>query len=431
VAEIWEDEPYYFDLDPSIEGVTWSLPIAPDWLIIDPVTGELSGTPLNGDVGTSNVWAMIEDGTGNSDILSFEITVKNQPPAITTDDPRDWATEDHLYNFTFHCDDDGQGDITWALLEGPDWLSMNATTGFLSGMPENEDVGKHLIRVSVDDGNGGVGEFSFLMTVWDENDPPHHHFGHLPNGTVGEYYWYMLVANDHDLTVDYLIYSMTTNASWLSIDDMTGIIYGTPDEPGEYWVNATVTDGGGLYTWKNLSLMVLPGEEPPVPFDETTDSDGDGMPDAWEVYYGLDKDNASDAMIDSEGDGILNIDEYKNGSSPIRFDPKPLFDSDGDGMKDLWEDQYYLNKFDSNDALVDTDGDGFLNLWEYQNLTNPLDPLSHPTIPPDDDDDDEKDLELTYIIAACVIFLGLVIFGIFFLAASSKKKGKYEPGWEE
>lgn len=46
------------------------------------------------------------------------------------------------------------------------------------------------------------------------------------------------------------------------------------------------------------------------------DSDGDGMPDGWEVSNGLNPDDSSDNANDPDGDFILNIEEYQNGSDP-------------------------------------------------------------------------------------------------------------------
>ena len=46
------------------------------------------------------------------------------------------------------------------------------------------------------------------------------------------------------------------------------------------------------------------------------DSDKDGMPDAWEVKYGLNPNDASDAKADKNNDGYTNIEDYINGTNP-------------------------------------------------------------------------------------------------------------------
>jgi hypothetical protein len=48
------------------------------------------------------------------------------------------------------------------------------------------------------------------------------------------------------------------------------------------------------------------------------DSDGDGMPDAWEKKYGLNPNDPSDANGDINGDGYTNIEKYINGIDPTK-----------------------------------------------------------------------------------------------------------------
>lgn len=78
----------------------------------------------------------------------------------------------------------------------------------------------------------------------------------------------------------------------------------------------------------------------------TTDTDGDGMPDAWETNWGFNINELADALLDADNDGLNNIDEYLNGTNP---------------------------------RLNDTDGDGFFDGIEVSQGFDPNDPNSHPT----------------------------------------------------
>ena len=51
--------------------------------------------------------------------------------------------------------------------------------------------------------------------------------------------------------------------------------------------------------------------------DPNGDLDGDGMPNGWEIRYGLDPRDPSDADLDSDGDGLTNLREYRLGRSPL------------------------------------------------------------------------------------------------------------------
>lgn len=72
-----------------------------------------------------------------------------------------------------------------------------------------------------------------------------------------------------------------------------------PDEEyGRYFVSYS------SWSQHDIQVGVLPGP---------ADSDDDGMPDDYEMANGLDKD-LNDALIDSDGDGAVNIDEFRAGT---------------------------------------------------------------------------------------------------------------------
>ncbi|TQV72889.1 S8 family serine peptidase [Aliikangiella marina] len=98
------------------------------------------------------------------------------------------------------------------------------------------------------------------------------------------------------------------------------------------------------------------------------DSDGDGMTDAWEIANGLNAQDASDAVLDDDNDGLSNLEEFNAQTDPANAD------SDGDGMPDGWEVDRDLNPNDASDATEDRDGDGVSNLDEYLNASDTIAP---------------------------------------------------------
>lgn len=75
------------------------------------------------------------------------------------------------------------------------------------------------------------------------------------------------------------------------------------------------------------------------------DSDGDGMPDAWETANGLNPYDPDDGPADLDGDGLVNAQEYAAGTDPGRAD------TDGDGVTDKAEIDRGQNPLDPADNI--------------------------------------------------------------------------------
>jgi hypothetical protein len=134
---------------------------------------------------------------------------------------------------------------------------------------------------------------------------------------------------------------------------------------------ATV-DAGGLVTARASGVALLSAVNEGalgmlrIQVVTSGDSDGDGLPDDWELAHGLDPNNPVDALADPDTDSLSTIAEYGLGADPFKAD------TDGDGLLDGDE----LNVRGTNPLLFDTDGDRVSDGLEVLAGSNPLNRVS-------------------------------------------------------
>lgn len=176
-----EDIVYSVDLktlfnDVDNDPLTFTFENRPSWLTL---TGSvLSGTPLNGNVGTSSFIITANDGSGGTVRQSYSlITVNvNDAPILASALPNVTATEDvllsSLLNTASFVDVDGDVLTYSATFSGNSWLSFNQSTNRFIGTPTNSDVGTVIVTVTATDGSGTSASGSFSITVVNVNDAP-------------------------------------------------------------------------------------------------------------------------------------------------------------------------------------------------------------------------------------------------------------------
>ena len=109
-----------------------------------------------------------------------------------------------------------------------------------------------------------------------------------------------------------------------------------------------------------------------IEVQDNDDSDGDGMADWWEMDYFQTLER--DGNLDWDDDGLTDRKEFDSGTHPTNAD------SDGDDMPDGWEVNNDLNPL-KVDSSGDLDNDNYTNLQEYCSGTVANDPDSRPKDP--------------------------------------------------
>jgi hypothetical protein len=106
----------------------------------------------------------------------------------------------------------------------------------------------------------------------------------------------------------------------------------------------------------NAVYALSVGIAPDKVLEGVEDTDGDSLLNWWEDKYGLNKNDPNDAALDSDNDGLINLDEAQKGTNPR------LPDTDGDGLRDgvetgtgIWVDAQDTG---TDPLKPDTDGDG-------------------------------------------------------------------------
>ncbi|WP_272166363.1 Ig-like domain-containing protein [Vibrio diabolicus] len=218
------------------------------WLDTANMLSFTSSSNTNGNVTLTVTPSDAEAGSAVSS--SVNVTAVNDAPVISGT-PATSVAEDSAYSFIPSGSDVDTGDsLTYSIANKPNWADFSASTGALTGTPDNYDVGSYNdIRITVaDSGNATDTLTPFSISVTNVNDAPTISGTPATKALQGSAYSFTPVGNDVDAG-DSLTYSINKTPDWASFDLATGTLSGTP----------TNDDVGS--TTNNIVISVSDGEE--------------------------------------------------------------------------------------------------------------------------------------------------------------------------
>lgn len=268
--EVQQDAPYSFrPVAEDVDGdsLIFTIINKPSWANFDSTTGELSGVPENADVGIYNdIRIGVTDGQVRTTLPSFNIEVLNVNDApLLEGDPPQTVNQDELYEFVPVATDDDGDELVFSVQNQPGWANFDTTTGTLSGMPGQGDVGvTRGIVLSVSDGVESASLPAFDIEVLDVNDAPS--IMGTPASRVAELQPYHFQPSASDADGDELLFSIAGLPAWASFDALTGTLSGEPgyQDQGSYGgIVISVSDGVESTALPTFSIEVENVNRPP------------------------------------------------------------------------------------------------------------------------------------------------------------------------
>ena len=274
---------------------TWSVtPALPANLSFDTTTGAITGTPVT--EGTSSHTFTLHDSLAPPQTVQRSLTLTINPTSavlsITTTSLPD-GNVGQAYNQPVQATG-GTGALTWSIDVGtlPQDLSLNPTTGVISGTPTAAGTSSFTVRVADTGGQADTQALSILINL---SSPPIITTTSLPGGTVGLAYSEGLQATGGTGT---LVWSLSGGSLPANLTlSSAGTISGTPTNTETSNFTVRVTDALAQSDTQPLSIAIsaaltitttsLPNARVGHSYSRTLQRSGGVSPFIWSVTPAL------------------------------------------------------------------------------------------------------------------------------------------------
>ena len=304
------DEAVAITMDGSASSDPGGAIVLYEWDCANDGVFELSGSSPTGsctysDDGSYLVSIRVTDDDGASDTDAASVIISNVAP-VTTNLVTNDGDEGSSLSFSVSAVDVAADTVTvtWDFGDGTTDTGDSVVHTFA-------DDGVYTVVVTATDEDGGSSN-ALTGTSTIGNVAPVITSTAPVNALQGSLYSYQ--PNVVDPGDEVFVWTLSPGApTGMSVDAATGLIEWVPtyDQSvvGSFTLILTVDDGDGDTDAESWTVAVV-----------SLDTDGDGLPDAWETDNGLDLNDPTDAGADPDADGLTNLDEFGQGTDPNSYD---------------------------------------------------------------------------------------------------------------
>lgn len=263
------NEGQVFSFTPSRTGgtgpYTFSIAVGslPAWATLNTSTGNISGTPIDGQNGTTNVTVRVTDATAATADRAISIVVNNSITAPSLSGSPSSVNEQAAFSFT-PTRTGGVAPFTYNISVGtlPAWATLNTSTGEIYGTPANGQNGVTNVTVRVVDSrsapNGGPQAATLPITITVVDSIPAISLSGSPSSVdEGASFSFTPTRTGGVGPYTYNI-SVGTLPSWASLNTSTGAITGNPADGDNGTTNVTVrvVDSASQVATLAISIVV-------------------------------------------------------------------------------------------------------------------------------------------------------------------------------